>query len=246
MAAKNKFSSLTFDDFKKLAKDEKLSKHEKIGFPNEMRASQSKDIFNDICLKLPQLRQKDSTVIDIGIGCGTLSQLIIENSKKLNQQLIANDSDEMLKHLKDVIKIPGQFPHNIDSLKKYKSKVDAIVCYSVIQYVHPSENVFLFIDAALSLLKSGGSMLIGDVPNFSMRNRLLLSPTGIAYHQKYMKTDSLPEPLQYKEIGNDFDDALVSSVWMHYRLRGYNVFIMPQPNNLPMANRREDILICKL
>lgn len=246
MEDKKRFSNLTFEDFKSLAKDEKLSNNEKIGFPNEMREAQTDNIFSDICFKLPQLGEKGNTILDIGIGCGSLSQKIVSNSKNLGQILLANDSEEMLDTIDNVIKIPGQFPKNIDLFNKYKSKVDAIICYSVIQYVHPHDNIFLFIDAALSLLKSGGSMLIGDIPNFSMRNRLLLSPTGIKYHQKYMQTSTLPKPISYKEQGNDIDDAIIASIWMHYRLRGYNVFILPQALDLPMANRREDILICKL
>ena len=40
-----KFGSLTFDKFRRMAGDESLSKYEKIGFPNSYRAGKEEAIF---------------------------------------------------------------------------------------------------------------------------------------------------------------------------------------------------------
>lgn len=41
------------------------------------------------------------------------------------------------------------------------------------------------------------------------------------------------------------DDAVVLSLVSRSRAAGFNAFVVPQAANLPMANRREDILILR-
>ena len=41
------------------------------------------------------------------------------------------------------------------------------------------------------------------------------------------------------------DDSVVAAVLSRARLQGYDAYVMPQSPDLPMANRREDILIIR-
>ena len=64
---------LTFDDFKKMAKNPKLSGAEKIGFPDSYRKGKSKLILEDICTKLLLTKTKNKIIVDIGCGCDELT-----------------------------------------------------------------------------------------------------------------------------------------------------------------------------
>ena len=242
-----RFKHLTFDGFKRLAQDASLSRYEKIGFPDSYREGKEEDIFADIVQKLPALTQKNKTVLDIGIGCSGLAFMLIDLCRKNNHTLIAVDSEEMLSHLPDeqfITKTPGFYPHDCSSIfSKYASEIDAILTYSVIQYVFVETSVFDFIDRSLALLSEGGAMLIGDIPNISKRNRFFSSPSGIRYHQEFIGELS-PPIVRFNTIEQgQVDDSAVISIIMRVRAAGFEAYLVPQADNLPMSNRREDILI---
>jgi len=123
--------------------------------------------------------------------------------------------------------------------------VDAILCYSVLHYVLVDTAFFRFLDVSLSLLAPGGQMLIGDIPNISKRKRFFASETGIRFHQEFMKTTELPD-VGFNRIEHDqIDDAVVFSLLQRSRAQGFDAYVLPQNPALPMANRREDILITR-
>jgi len=82
---------LTFDDFKKLASNEKLSEYEKIGFPDSYRKKYEKKIFQNI-KKILLLDRADITFFDIGCGCSELPKMLIKNAQDYNQNLHVVDS----------------------------------------------------------------------------------------------------------------------------------------------------------
>ena len=69
---------LNFDGFKERAKDDTLSKWEKIGFPDSYRKGNEREIFTDISNKL-DLKQKGIKILDIGCGCSDLVEYFIDN-----------------------------------------------------------------------------------------------------------------------------------------------------------------------
>jgi len=157
------------------------------------------------------------------------------------------DSEEMLVHLpnKDnMVKISGKFPDEIN-LPEYQNKVDAIVLYSVLQHIVLDMNPFYFIDEAVKLLNDGGRLLIGDIPNISKRNRFFASNTGLKFHQSFTKTNTSPEYKFNTLIEDKIDDSLVFAILSRYRNAGFETYLLEQPIDLPMRNRREDILIVK-
>jgi cyclopropane fatty-acyl-phospholipid synthase-like methyltransferase len=244
-----RFAELTFDDFRRLATDATLSPYERIGFPDEYREGHEPAILADIEAKLPPLRdRREQVVLDIGPGCSELPALLRARCEANGHTLLLVDSEEMLAHHPDegrVRKFSGQFPACPDLLDEYAGRVDAIVAYSVLHYVFPSASVHAFLDEAMKLLAHGGHMLIGDIPNVSKRRRFFSSPAGREFHREFMGSDQPPE-LKFNTVEPEkIDDAVLLGLVARARAAGYDAHLVPQASDLPMANRREDLLVAR-
>lgn len=242
------FDELTFADFKRLAKDPSLSRYEKIGFPDSYRAGKEDQIFQDIVQKLSRLALTEQVVLEIGPGCGELPLRLIALCRTQRHRLILVDSEEMLAHLPNepfIRKVPAFYPRCRELFEEYAAKVNVIVAYSVLHHLFREASIFEFLDKSLSLLAHGGQMLIGDVPNISKRKRFFASPEGIRYHQAFTKTTEVPA-VQWNALEpGRIDDAVIVSILLRCRQAGFDAYLLPQRDDLPMANRREDILIRK-
>jgi hypothetical protein len=60
-----------------------------------------------------------------------------------------------------------------------------------------------------------------------------------------MKTDEAPVVEFNKVEFDQIDDAVVMSLIQRARAQGFDAYVVPQAPALPMANRREDILIVR-
>lgn len=239
-------SRVTFETFKDMASNKGLSKYEKIGFPDDYRKEYEESIFNNINAIL-KLDRKEVVFFDIGCGCSELPKLIIKNAQKNKQKLYMIDSEEMLMHLPktdSVYMMSGKFPDEFN-LQEFQNKVDAIVLYSVLQHIILDMNPFYFIDEAVKLLNDGGRFLIGDIPNISKRNRFFASNSGLEFHQKFTKMNTSPDYKFNTLIEDKIDDSLVFAILNRYRNAGFETYLLEQPTDLPMGNRREDVLIVK-
>ncbi|KAB2833785.1 MAG: class I SAM-dependent methyltransferase [Caedimonadaceae bacterium] len=241
------FSNLDYEAFRSLAKDEKINQHERVGFPSSYREDKDQFILDDILSKLQNLKLTHKKFLEIGPGWSDLTHRIINYSAQQQHEVVLVDSPEMLALIPDfphVKKISAKFPEILEEIAK-EGPFDAILTYSVIQYPFFDGNMWNFIDAAASLLAPEGQFLIGDIPNTSMRKRFLASPTALAYHKKYHSDSGElpPQPVFNKLEPMAIDDGVMVGIFMRLRLAGFHVFILPQDNNLPMSNRREDILV---
>ncbi len=246
----DKFKNLSFDDFKDLADDDSLSMYQKIGFPDEYRKGKEELIYNDIITKLELNNDKQGKIIiDIGSGCSDVARLLITHAENNDHELILIDHKEMLDQLPDsktVKKEYGYFPDGTpDVVNTYQNRADAIICYSIFHYIFYNTCSFKFLDVALSLLKPGGKMLIADLPNISKRRRFFNTDTGIAFHKEFTKTDTLPPSDHLIPAAAQIDDGVIFGIMQRYRNFGFETYLLPQHSALPMANRREDLLICK-
>jgi cyclopropane fatty-acyl-phospholipid synthase-like methyltransferase len=245
----DRFKNLNFEDFKKLAEDDSLSVYQKIGFPDTYRKEKEKLIFDDIVTKLDLMGAENKVLLDIGSGCSDLAHYIINISKEQNFQLLLVDSKEMLDLLPDekgVEKHYGYFPDQTEDLvNQHMGRVDYIICYSIFHYVFYNTCIFKFLDVAVSLLKPGGKLLIGDIPSISKRKRFFSTEQGIKYHQEFTKSDTTPDIKHSVIEPAQIDDGVVFSILQRYRNFGLETYVLPQPKTLPMWNRREDILIEK-
>jgi len=243
-----RFEGLTFEDFKRLAVDPSLSRHEKIGFPNDYREGYEEAIFEDIVLKIGSLSQSGKTLMDLGCGCSGLAFMIIKQCQKTGNTLLMVDSDEMLSMLPDkpfIKKYPCRFPDCPELLDEYFGRVDGILVYSVLQHVFLDGNIFDFIDRACELLADGGELLLGDIPNISKRKRFFSSDAGIKFHREFMGTDETPRVDHLVNEPGKIDDGVVFGIMQRYRAFGFDTYLLPQNPQLPFANRREDVLISK-
>lgn len=257
------FENLNFEDFQRLALDSSLSVHEKVGFPDAYRAEYEKNIYTDIQAKLPALAAGGASILDIGCGCSDLPRMMMRTAQAQGQRLFLLDSAEMLGQLPDVsmapggnagaaardeaiVKVAAKFPDCPDFLREFEGRMDAVMTYSVLQYVFADGNVFKFIDEALKLLAPGGRLLIGDIPNISMRKRFFASDNGIAHHRAFTRSaDAVPEVRFNRIEPGHIDDAVVFGILGRARAAGFHGYVVPQSPGLPMANRREDILIVR-
>ena len=241
-----RFADLSFDDFRRMALDGSLSVHEKVGFPDSYREGKEQAIFDDIRSKLAPLNSRSKTVLDIGPGCSKLPLMLIDICRQHGHSLILIDSEEMLSQLPDepfVKKIAGYYPHCSSLANEYIGKVDVILTYSVLHYIFTESNIWDFLDQSLALLSHGGEMLIGDVPNVSTRKRFFSSPAGVKFHQEFMQTQEAPEVVFNQIERRQIDDSVIFSLLLRARQQGFDAYLLPQPDDLPMANRREDIFI---
>lgn len=241
-----RFVDIGFEDFKDLAKDQKLSKYEKIGFPDSYRKGFEEAIFADILAKLGRLQLSNQKVLDIGPGCSDLPMMLIEHCKNKKSPLSLIDSQEMLDQLPaGPEKVSALFPNCPEFLKNNAGSFQVILCYSVLHYVVIDTSLLKFLDSALQLLDHGGQFLIGDIPNTSQRNRFFSSPAGVKFHQEFTQSKTQP-PVQFNQVHpSQIDDSTVFFILQRARASGFQAYILPQSDQLPMHNRREDILIVR-
>jgi len=235
-----------YDGFRQRARDPGLSPNQRSGFPDALRAGRSAAILEDIAGKLPAFERRGAKLLDIGPGCGELALHIIDTCGQKDQSLTLVDSPEMLDLLPGpphVTKVPGPFPACRCGRADWAGRFDAILVYSVIQYVFAEGNFFGFADSALELLGDEGALLIGDVPNSSMRKRFLASENGKAYHVSHYPDCPQPDALFNTPEPGRLDDAVILGLVARARAAGFQAFAVPQGQDLPSANRREDILI---
>src|SRR4051794_201140 len=241
-----RFSELTYDDFRRMAADESLSKYERIGFPDSYREGSEEAILEDIVTKLPALRERSRTVLDIGPGCSDLPRMLDELCAGNQHELLFVDSEEMLRHHPDrpgLRKYAGRFPETAELLNEFRGGVDAIVAYSVLHYVFPDGSVFRFLDTAAELLAPGGALLIGDIPNVSKRRRFFSSESGRRFHRSFTGRDEDPPADLNQPDPERIDDSVIFGMLARARSAGFDAYVVPQRDDLPLANRREDLLI---
>ena len=241
-----RFAGLRFDDFQSMARDESLSPNERSGFPESYRAGAEGAILADIVAKAARPRRRAGDVVDIGCGATPLTQAIDNLCHDRGHELLLIDGPAVLAQLPDasgVTKLAGRFPDLPLVEAEWTARCDAIVAYSVMQFVFVEASIFGFLDAVLAMLRPGGRILLGDLPNHSMRRRFLASEAGRAFHHQYMQTDDEPDVSWPVLPSSELDDASVMALLSRARAAGFHAWLMPQAAGLPMANRREDLVI---
>jgi hypothetical protein len=248
MSGRVDWAALDYSAFARLAADDRLSKYEKIGFPDSYRAGFEPAIFADIKAKLPRLNERELKILDIGPGCSDLPHMLIELCRTHGHRLYLIDSEPMLAQLPDanfIVKRPGLFPRDRNAVADLLGQVDVMICYSVLHYVFVDANPFDFIDLSVAVLASGGEFLIGDIANVSKRRRFFASEAGVAFHRAFSQSGTLPEVKFNTPSEGQIDDAVILGLLARARAAGADAYVVPQAPSLPMSNRREDILIRK-
>lgn len=243
-----RFQNLSYEGFRKLASDPdpELSEYNRIGFPDSYREGFEPAIFADILRKLPALAVRGRKILDIGPGCSGLTTSLIEYCSDLDHTLVLCDSEEMLARIPAapcVRKVTGPFPECAARVAGILPSFDSILCYSVAHYIHPTTGLEKMADAILSLLTSPAECLIGEIPNISMRKRFFSSPAGRSYHRAYTGRDEDPVDILNENESGHINDEIILALLHRFRRAGADAFAVPQPADLPLFNRREDILV---
>ena len=243
------FRDLDYEGFRRLASKTGLSIYNRIGFPDEYRERFEEDIFEDVLRKVPLLNQSGKVVLDIGPGCSKLPAFLVDHCRRQGHKLIFADSVEMLDLLpqEDFIrKIDGPFPDTAKAIADVAGDgVDVVICYSVLQYIFVDFDLGVFAEAMMDLLRPGGQVLLGDIPNVSKRKRFFASEQGREAHRAYTGTDELPTDLVNESEDGKLNDNVLLEFMADFRQLGADAYVVPQAAGLPMANRREDILVYK-
>lgn len=241
-----RFDDLTFEGYRRRALDPTLSAHEKVGFPDEYRAGREEAILADLLAKLPNLAAREQRVLDIGPGCGPLAHLLLAHAEHQGHHLTLVDSEEMLSQLppqRRERRIAGRFPEDCaELLARESGSFDVVLAYSLLHHVFVEASVHGFVDAAASLLAEGGELLLGDIPNVSMRDRFFSSSAGRRAHVESGRQGE-PPLRGAGPIPGRIDDAVVLGLLARTRSAGFHAFCLPQPAALPLASRREDVLV---
>ena len=235
-----------FDYYRDKAIDDNLSDTEKCG----RYAKQTEDevhIFADVKSKLPALSKPNSLIVDIGCGCSDPVKKLIANSETHQNSLVLVDSEEMLSLLPDrdnITKVATQFPDH-DFVEKYQGQADAVIVYSVFHCVYLESDFITFVDSLVKLLKSGGSLLLADLPNATRKKRFLSSEQGQEFHKAWSGDNNAPEVNWNQFEAGSLDDSLVLMLMARYRQMGFETYLLPQYEQLPFSNTREDLLVRK-
>jgi SAM-dependent methyltransferase len=228
--------NITFEDFRALAKRDGLKQNERIDDPFDLRASKTEAIVADIFGKLPPLIERERIIVDIGPGCGPIAHALLAHCGRQAHRFWLIDSPEMLAQLPDApetIKVAGKFPDIFDELGLLIGEANAVLAYSVLHYVFEHDNIWEFFDRALALLAPGGRLLLGDVPSWSKRKRKAATQGG--------SFPALERRIDPKWPGG-LTDGVIFGLMARATESGFDAYLLPQPSDLPMAERRVDLL----
>jgi hypothetical protein len=241
-----RFAALRFDDYQQTARNEALTPNERSGFPEHYRQGAESAIIKDIVAKLPALTGERLMVADIGCGATPLTLAIGELCRTHGHELLLVDGAEVLAQLPNrpgVTKLASRFPELAANHEQLSGRYDAVIVYSVIQVTFLEGSTCPLCDALLGLLlprRTGpdrGPPEPVAAPSVSGRRcRTRLSPrVHLDDEEPDLSWPALPAP--------EPDDAVVIGLLSRARAAGSHAWVMPQAPGLPMANRREDLVL---
>ncbi|MDP7229910.1 MAG: SAM-dependent methyltransferase, partial [Alphaproteobacteria bacterium] len=82
-------------------------------------------------------------------------------------------------------------------------------------------------------------------PNISKRQRFFASAAGQAFHRRFTGQEEVPSEAMTETQEGKINDDIVLALLARARAAGCDAYLVPQGASLPMANRREDVIIRK-
>lgn len=236
-----------FDIYGQRASEGSLSSTELSG-RYSMQAEGLRRAVLDIHAKLALL--STDRLLDVGCGVGDitipLSMMVASTS--------CVDHPKVLERLRNRVPLepiayyPGEF-----SKISITARFEKILAYGVVICLASKEEVYEFIDKALSLLMPGGRLLVGDFVNSDKKARFVDSEKGKEFSRAWdAQVKSLPNGKNAEDfrpnpesIFKHIDDRFMMETLLKYRQMGFETFLLPQPSDLAFGHTREDILFLK-
>lgn len=236
-------SSTSFDNYSQLARLQDADNTEVAG-RYSFQSSAERRIIKDVTEKLAL--NSDDSLLEIGCGPGNillpLSYQVarsagIDNHAAL-ERLAARCGKPM--HIETY---PGDFL----SMELPSPLFSKVLIYSVLQYVDSVASAIQFLQRALSLLRPGGRLMLGDLPNQDKKHRFMVSQAGAIASQEWrtLVEDVGSHPLS--DLPQDdrllvVNDDLLLTLLQCGRKEGYESYLLPQPTDLPFGHTREDLI----
>lgn len=202
-----------------------------------------KRIFLDVVEKLKPF--PSDRLLDIGCGLGAglipLSALV--------GKAIGCDHPNVIRRLRRMIDLPHIELAEGDFLDVvFEERFTKIICYSVLPCLPSRQTLYAFIDKALSLLELNGRMLLGDLVNSDRKARFASSARGEAFQKQWDMDMHQVGPVKPGgdfgySVATEMDDRFILDIVSYIRARGFDAFLVPQMQDLPFGNTREDILV---
>lgn len=201
-------------------------------------------IFRDVVQKLTV--SPEDEVLDIGCGVG----LLLIPLSFIAKHVAGVDHPKVLEVVRQRgtqanIELIGSDFMGADLTGR---SFDKILCYGVVQNLLENEELDLWLEKALSLLRPRGKMLLGDIPNICKKSRFQNSYSGEIFERSWklrnqgaFKTNPGRKKSWAERI--EFNDETVSDLMLSVRRSGFETYLLPQPEDLPWGRTREDLLI---
>ena len=106
-------------------------------------------------------------------------------------------------------------------------------------------SVYNFVDEAVNYLKPGGQLLVGDIHILNKCKIFFVIKTGIVSHKAFVNSDEQPQFVFFEFPTCAFDDSIILSDMFNLCINGFEAYTIPLVRDLPMASRKEDMLIVK-
>lgn len=214
----------------------------------DMQDVAERRIVPDVLTKLEL--NADDDLLEIGCGAGNL----LVPLSFLTASATGIDHQDLLRVIERehpgarICKISGNF---LDIELNPEQSFSKILIYSVLHCLADEAEAINFVTKALSLLRPGGRMLIGDIPNADRKSRFKNSRRGSEFEAVWRKGVVEGERRDKIELRKDNEmlmpnDQMILTLMSELRARGANAYLVAQPNNLPFGHTREDIVVEKL
>jgi cyclopropane fatty-acyl-phospholipid synthase-like methyltransferase len=128
-----------------------------------------------------------------------------------------------------------------------------VLVYSMLHYLASLDEA---IDVSLKagrLLRPGGRMLLGDLPNTDKKRRFLATDAGRRFDEEWRSSARSAGHSQPAasldddhELLGAFDDDGILMLVSSLRGEGFEAYVVPQPRDLPFGHTREDVLVLRL
>ena len=124
-------------------------------------------------------------------------------------------------------------------------KFEKILIYSVLHCLTDEKSIYSFVDKALSLLNESGMLLLGDIPNTTLKNSFSKSSNGKKFIRQWEKRVANDSSIAFDQHVHsyEFNDESIFELVQHIKAKGYKAYVVPQPSDLPFGNTREDIIV---